>query len=519
MVNADNLRVGAERVDESWLKERFDKIKQEITDAWKNPIEIQTEWLNWQFAEYLQKNPEVLKLLKDDVNRLSKSKAWKGLEELATFLDDIDNFDRMKKDFDEFMKKIENPQKLNTMKSWEIRRLNLYIWMNIEDAMKAYKAMQPLVDNFPDNMKSEDKKFFESIWDSLKARYATDDVFTDKVINDDYPKLKDLDSTVAKLKAFFGTNWDGSSENIQIEENKKSIVSLEKVQNKVKEANEKRIEGNKAEIWGISLIDKVDKAKFKNKSWKLYYKADTSATEVEFNADKMKELFENEILDLVKWSKCDFVNDEERDKMISSCSDAIFSNLEDKLRRVITPEPETPTPTTPTTPENPSSGIEYSASQDIIKIKDLALKEKIVKLKFCESLEGEVKFNMAEVRNYIDGIKNKPWKEFKKLSKIDKETGIIAVQIALMYLNKSEWECNGKCDVQWLDWIRWWRTIKWIKWFQEAKSLKVDGAPWPKTLNAIFDALGGTSSVETPTEQPTVTPAETPTEQPTELVH
>jgi hypothetical protein len=33
----------------------------------------------------------------------------------------------MKKDYDEFMEKIQNPKKLNTLKSWEIRRLNLYL--------------------------------------------------------------------------------------------------------------------------------------------------------------------------------------------------------------------------------------------------------------------------------------------------------------------------------------------------------------------------------------------------------
>jgi hypothetical protein len=42
-------------------------------------------------------------------------------------LDDIGDLDRIEKDYQEFMKKIENPKKLNTLKSWEIRRLNIYL--------------------------------------------------------------------------------------------------------------------------------------------------------------------------------------------------------------------------------------------------------------------------------------------------------------------------------------------------------------------------------------------------------
>jgi hypothetical protein len=33
----------------------------------------------------------------------------------------------MKKDYDEFMEKIREPKRLNSMKSWEIRRLNIYL--------------------------------------------------------------------------------------------------------------------------------------------------------------------------------------------------------------------------------------------------------------------------------------------------------------------------------------------------------------------------------------------------------
>jgi hypothetical protein len=33
----------------------------------------------------------------------------------------------MRKDYDEFMEKIQKPKKLNTMKSREIRRLNIYL--------------------------------------------------------------------------------------------------------------------------------------------------------------------------------------------------------------------------------------------------------------------------------------------------------------------------------------------------------------------------------------------------------
>ena len=45
------------------------------------------------------------------------------------FIEDIDhrNSEEMKKDYEEFMKKIQNPKKLNSMKIREIERVKLYL--------------------------------------------------------------------------------------------------------------------------------------------------------------------------------------------------------------------------------------------------------------------------------------------------------------------------------------------------------------------------------------------------------
>ena len=55
------------------------------------------------------------------------SQAGPQLEALYKFFDDITNEKEMKEDYDEFMEKIQEPKKLSTMKSREIRRLNLYL--------------------------------------------------------------------------------------------------------------------------------------------------------------------------------------------------------------------------------------------------------------------------------------------------------------------------------------------------------------------------------------------------------
>ena len=152
MANKENLTVSAERASDTELQQRFDDINRGIQAVWKDKIEIPEWTLNWQFAEYLLRpeNKNALEALKKDVDKLRKdwkplwSKAWKGLDNLATFLDDIENQDRMKKDYDEFMKKIKTPKKLNTMKSWEIRRLNIYLWSHEDDAYRAYEAMKPI---------------------------------------------------------------------------------------------------------------------------------------------------------------------------------------------------------------------------------------------------------------------------------------------------------------------------------------------------------------------------------------
>ena len=179
------------------LQQRLQKINTEIEEIWginESDDEMEVEWcLDWKFAEFLLKpeNASQYRMLKKDVDKLRNwnwsqlwDKAWKGLEELATFLDDIGDKVRMKKDYDEFMKRItDKPNSLNIMKSREIRRLNLYLWMsesgNVKsDALKAYNKMKEINGSFEHyKMKSEDQRFFKSVWDNLASNYNSSDVF------------------------------------------------------------------------------------------------------------------------------------------------------------------------------------------------------------------------------------------------------------------------------------------------------------------------------------------------------
>ena len=172
--------------NEAWgnvLQTKFDNIKNELLQVWgpeTNDDELRiADWeLDWKFAEFLLSDESRLKVLKRYVDIIKNdsslsSKAWKAIDDLATFLDDIENQDRMKKDYDEFMEKISNPKKLNTLKSWEIRRLNLYLWSHEDDAWAAYNAMKPIFGKYDENkMKSEDIRFFESVWNTLQLNYS-----------------------------------------------------------------------------------------------------------------------------------------------------------------------------------------------------------------------------------------------------------------------------------------------------------------------------------------------------------
>ena len=120
------------------------------------------------------------------------------------------------------------------------------------------------------------------------------------------------------------------------------------------------------------------------------------------------------------------------------------------------------------------------------------LKEEIKRLWFYnwdESWEN-IKFNIDNVKKYLDWIKDKTWTELDvKSSKLEKWVRTIAIQIAINYIYMKNWESTNSID--WIDGIRGNKTWKWVKEFQTKYKLKnKDGLPWHETINKILTLLG-----------------------------
>jgi hypothetical protein len=99
----------------------------------KDGLDIKEEELTGGFAEYLLTNKESFNNFKRSVETMDKHNLSRddkdSLKSLVRFIEDIDhrNSEEMKKDYEEFMKKIQNPKKLNSMKIREIERVKLYL--------------------------------------------------------------------------------------------------------------------------------------------------------------------------------------------------------------------------------------------------------------------------------------------------------------------------------------------------------------------------------------------------------
>ena len=495
-------------VDNSDMQARFDHIKDELYQVWDRSVDkeqykiewVSEETLNWAFAEFLLKpeNMSTLWILRDRVRILKENsglrkKAWKdAVDALATFLDDIGDLDRMEKDYQEFMKKVENPKKLNTLKSWEIRRLNIYLWMHEHEseALAAYQKMRDIIGKFDEKwMKSEDRRFFESVWDTIESNYSDSDAF----MNADYPALTSLEPKVASLKAMLGENWDGKNQSVNVPAVENSIVDKSKVDEKVREVNQSRIDSNKGIVKDITItVD--DLTKFTKKDGVLKYEWE------EFSAEKMMEKFWDKIKEAAN-NGTDFVSETERDSIIDDCKTDIFNKFKWELLNNTWVQEEAREED-----EHENTSLEFNASKDIIRIKNDALKDKIKELWFTSNLDWDnVKFDINKVKDHLDSLKGKKWSELERSSQIDRQTWTIAVQIALMYLNWKDWSYKWSCDVTWIDWLRGNKSVEWIRGFQNKyseahsdKRLKPDGLPWSATINAILDELWWTTVVTTP---------------------
>ena len=451
MVNAENLTSSADRVGKDWLESRLSTVQNELNELKdqnfddNDKIQITQDLLNWQFAEFLTNDPYVLASLKQKVDDIRKNpdlvvRAWNGLDQLSTFLDDIDksNEDRMKKDYDEFIKKIETPSKLNSMKSREIRRLNLYLWMNEGAAFKAYELMKPIVWKFAEkNMKSEDQKFFNSVWDTLKANYSENDKFIAK----DYPEYKDLKPTKGSLENL--VTPDGNSVK-DITEKNDSIVNVGKLKEKVDILNQERINANNDIVKAIQIDVGDNLSDFTLEGWEIKYQWE------KFTIDKMMELFESRLSDKAE-NKTEFISNDEKILTIEACKNDIFKNLNDKLSKEAAKI------------DAIDNKWERMDEERINEINLVAWDNAFLKL------DGEkLKYNMDNVKKFLwtinkDNFKNyytKPWEA-------NRYAWLAATQILL---NQSD--NNLTVDGEYK---RWGETYEAVKKFQENYNLKNKG--------------------------------------------
>lgn len=486
------------------LQQRYEAITQELLQIWgiedkDDKVEIADGVLDWEFAGFLLQNEEYLNTLKSYIQKVKKKwlakDAWDNLKKLEDFLNNIWNKEKLGKDYKKFFDKLQKPKDLHKMKEQEISRLNMYLATNENEAINAYKNMKALLDNHPGfyntGMRLDDIRVFQNIWNELGKNYGGNET----LIESEYPGYKDLTSSSVSLKSFLSSNWlEWNWDDITVNyiDNKiNSLVNRDAIVAKFNQLNKLRTDNNRSLVENVNV--NLPTADFtKTSEWVLKYKWN------EFTANDVV-LFADDIWKAIIGG--DFVNDIEKWRLINDSRNIIYENIKTKMLSdpsVIqdgsATGPEQVSQWWETSVEQGSSDIEYTTDKTIVKIKDNAVKDKIKTLWFCDDLDGEsIKFNIVKIRDYLEGIKGKTWKELQKQESSDRKVTIVAVQAALNYLSKING--NKKLDVKWVDWIRWKRTIKAIRAFQKENWLKsVDGKPWSETISKIVEVLWESSA-------------------------
>lgn len=459
--------------------ERVNKELRELTDkeTSNDKVENIDKYLNSAFMDELLKNEneETFNTLKKTVNSLMNNPetaraGWEWLTRLDKFLGDIDNQGRMKNDYVEFMEKIKVPSKLNTMKSWEIRRLNLFLWAHEDEALDAYKEMKEIKwseDRY--KMGSEDKRFFNDVWTTLENNYSGNEKF----LKNDYEQINNLrkNPSVSGLISVVKNPEDLfiSSDKVEIEE-KPNAITTERAKEIVIKENNKRINNNE-KVVGTIDID-IDGQFTMDDDNKLKYNWE------DFTSDVMMKNFWDSIK-VVAWEKWSFVNDVERDNTVNKCKDSIFQKLRSKLEDSLKDNGEEQIP------ENGKEAWgEWTMTNDDFDAMQASLKDSM----FIEKdTEGKVSYNLEKTKAYLDSIKDTEWNQLKsKYSTPEWRAWISAVQILL---NEEEWD---KIKV---DWRFWSETRNRIKDYQNEYNKNVpdwwvklnpDWLPWKNTMKALL---------------------------------
>lgn len=534
---------------DSELKQRYDRLRKELTDVWgpetiDDKIEIDDVILDWKFAEFLLKNEVYLTNLKTYVDTIKRDglekKAWASVNDLKAFLDDLWDKGGMEKDYNKLMDKLKNPKDLHKIKDKELRKLTLYLSMNENAALEAYRSMKGFVDVdrwfwsatlSGTGMKLEDINVFQTIWKTIKDNYQNNETFIEAT----YPGFKNLSANSQSIKSFLETykwqiswqwlEWEWDDLTVaHIGDVKNSIVNKEAVVAKLNELNNQRISKNKKLVETVS-VNLPTTSFTKTPEWWLKYNWN------EFKADDVL-MFVHEISAAVTGG--DFVNDREKSRLIRESKDKIYNNLKNKLLsdpnvkvedvskdgKINTKDtdknnttnnttdntknntdknndktnkdnskPKNKKNRTPKNVENKNVGVEYVVGKNLIKINDAGLKDKIKELWFCGNLDKKlVNFNISKVREYLTSFQDMTWLKLQVQKPLDKKALIVAVQIALNYLRIKDKKQKSSARL-FINWTLSPATVNWIKSFQKVNGLKVDGRLWSNTIRKFVDCL------------------------------
>ncbi len=119
------------------------------------------------------------------------------------------------------------------------------------------------------------------------------------------------------------------------------------------------------------------------------------------------------------------------------------------------------------------------------------LKDEVKRLGFYNWDENweNIKFNIDNIRKYLETIKNKSWSDLDvNSSELEKWIWTISIQLSINYINRSNWWTANNINV--MDGIRGNQTWRWVKEFQTTYWLRnKDGLPWHETITKILEIL------------------------------
>lgn len=493
----------------------IDKELNELTDGEadsKDKVEIKNSALNNALKNYLMENPTKLGELRDRINGLTeqqKAAGWDWLRRLINFLGNrIDK--EMKRDYDEFMKNLDTPNKLSNTNNNELKRIQIYLQSNEADALKAYEKMKKVNLN-ADKVNEKDRNVFNAVRNTLKDSYKDNDKFLKVDFEDLFGDNKLAPDTLGAYK----DNWDGEDFTVDtLSANKykeaETIISKETLKDKLNALNKDRIDGIHDEV-----MDNMNKDneifnwyKFQKIDGVLKISSDDGSTRTDCTADTIMSTFKDKIVAYIS-TKDNVVSETEASRLADkdTWKQDIYTNLFNSVPATVPDNTEHDT-----NPETKVCEERDMTSKDFDAMSDYLTDDKMFIIKGeWEDGNDTYSYDKAKLKSYLEESKNDETVDNFKLSKTmwavnvgKRRAWISAVQILL-----NEKYPNNKIKVDWKIWKLqgWlvWETIDAVKTFQRENNLAEDGIPGP---NTILSLLGEATVAEEPTE-------EQPTEEPT----